>query len=156
MEITEEKAREIYPNVSESFKRELEEHFGKETFMPNELDKLLSYEAALELAKRPDAKAISEIPEDLHDHLLKYYKCIVLSEAANGGKRMDIYNSKVNRHFPYFEANGSPSGFRFYGSLCVNSSADAGSGSRLSVISEKAARHLGTKFTKEFREYLES
>ncbi|MDH6355445.1 hypothetical protein M2132_001788 [Dysgonomonas sp. PH5-45] len=160
MNLTEEKAKEIYSVVPESFKKELEEVFGKETFFPDELDKLSSYEVALELANRPDAKTINEIPEDLHNYILKEYKCIVLNEAANtllgGQKQMDIYNQNIKRYLPYFLTNGSPSGFRFLDSYCDYSNANAGSGSRLSAISAKAAKHLGTLFTKEFREMLEA
>jgi len=156
MEITEEKAREIYPNMPESFKRELEEYFGKETFISSKLVKLLEYKNALEMTGNPDAKTLTDIPEKYHDYFLKEYKCIVLCEAANGGERMDIYNQNVKRYFPYFLTNGSPGAFAFSDSLYDDSHAIAGSGSRLSVINEKAARHLGKMFTKEFREMLEA
>ena len=156
MNLTVEKAKEIYPVVPDSFKRELEKEFGVEMFMPDNLDELTDYEAALELAKMPDAKKITDIPESLHDYFLKEYKCIVLCKAANQCEKMDIYNSDIRRNYPYFATCGSPSGFRFVGSGYDYSGALAGSGSRLSVKSEKAGKHLGEKFTKEFREMLEA
>lgn len=156
LQISDKNARELYKTASDEFKQVLEDTFGKDFFAEKVTDRVKTYEDALRETMRPDAKTINEIPEDLHDHFLKVYKCIILCEAMNAGKRMDIYDSNVYRYYPWFETKGSPSAFAFNGTYCVCTYAYAGSGSRLSVMSREAAKHIGENFVKEFRDMLDS
>ena len=51
VEINEVEAKLLYPLASDSIKKELENKFGKDFFMPKDYEKIVSYEAAVE--KRP-------------------------------------------------------------------------------------------------------
>lgn len=104
----------------------------------------------------PDIPEFTELPERLRNHFQKYYRCVVMTEAYNEGEKMDIYNEDEYRHYPYFATNGGPSAFAFRNSFFVNSFANAGSGSRLSLKSKKLANIVGTKHADIYREYLES
>lgn len=156
LQISEEKAKELYTGASKEFKVLLEETFGKKLFLGDVKDRIDSWEDMMREANRPDVPEFHELPEDMRDHFKKYYKAVVMTEAYNEGKKMDIYNKNKYRHYPYFETNGSPSGFRFYYSICGASCAIAGSGSRLSFEDENISNHAGIKHTDIYRDMLES
>lgn len=65
--------------------------------------------------------------------------------ALNEGKPTDIYNGEL-RYYPVFWTYQGPSGFAFRYSRCATTYATAGSGSRLRVLSEIAADHIGRTF----------
>lgn len=151
--INEETAKKLYPNASPELKSILEETFGKSIFLPFE-ERINSFEDALKASGRPEVTEFDCVPEDLRPFFQATYKCLVIAEAFNQGKRLDIYNSKQGRHYPYFENNGSASAFDLDGSCCDNATSDAGSGSRLSFLDSKMARIAGEKFRTEFRDML--
>ncbi len=141
----ETKIRGLYKS-SDEVKSALESEFGKEFFTPDISERINGWEDMMEETGRPDAPVFVDLPEDLRDHFRKYYRIVIMNEAYNEGERMDIYDSSKARHYPYFLTNGGPSAFAFWHSHCVSAVARAGSGSRLRVLSEIAADHIGKTF----------
>lgn len=151
----EQKVRGIYKS-SDEFKSVLESAFGKEFFNQNVEDRINGWEDMLSETGRPDVPEFSDVPEDLRPFFKAVYKNVIMAEAYNEGERMDIYDADTPRHYPYFRTNGSPAAFAFDDSYCDCSHADAGSGSRLALKSEKLANLVGTKHADIVREMLES
>lgn len=134
----------------------LEAEFGKEFFNRDITERINGWEDMLAETGLPDIPEFTELPERLRNHFKKYYRCVVMTEAYNEGVKMDIYNEDEYRHYPYFATNGGPSAFAFGISDYGSADAFAGSGSRLSLKSEKLAKIVGTKHADIYREYLES
>lgn len=153
LEISKEQAIALYPDASADFKKMLEDTFGKDVFLPAE-ERIDSFDDALKASGRPEVPEFDCVPEDLRPFFQATYKCLVIAEAFNQGKRLDIYNSKQERHYPYFENNGSASAFGLSGAYCGRTTSLAGSGSRLSFLDIKRARIAGGKFRTEFRDML--
>lgn len=151
--INEEIAKKLYPTASSELKNILEDTFGKDVFLPAE-ERINSFDDALKASNRPKVPEFDCVPEDLRPFFKATYKCVVIAEAFNQGKRLDIYNSKQERHYPYFENNSSASAFDLHGAFYGITTLFAGSGSRLSFLDSKRAKNAGTKFKDEFRDML--
>lgn len=149
----EEIAKQLYQTAEPEVKSMLEETFGKAMFLPIE-EKIDSFDDALKASGRPEVPEFDCVPEDLRPFFKATYKCVVIAEAFNQGKRFDIYNEEQERCFPYFETNGSASEFDLGVTGYGTTDADAGSGSRLSFLDRKLAEIAGTKFKNEFRDML--
>lgn len=85
---------------------------------------------------------------------IAYQKMVVIVEALNEGWKPDVCNSGVNRWYPWFRPNGSPSSFAFYVSVCAYEGADAGGGSRLALKSRELADYCGRQFIELWKEML--
>jgi len=151
----EKKIRDLHKS-SDSVKAALESALGKEFFNQEITERIHTWEDMLAETGRPDIPAFSDLPEYLRDHFQKYYRCIVMSEAYNEGEKMDIYDKDTPRYYPYFLTKGSPAAFAFILSLYDVTHAFAGSGSRLSLKSDKLSKFVATKHIDFYREYLES
>ena len=151
--INEDTVKQLYQTASPELKSILEDTFGKDVFLPAE-ERIDSFDGALKESGRPDVPEFDCVPEDLRPFFKATYKCVVIAEAFNQGKRLDIYNSKQKRHYPYFKNNDSASAFGLRGTVFGTAVLFAGSGSRLSFLDEKRAKIAGTKFRDEFRDML--
>jgi len=154
LQIDEQKARSRYKSASTEIKEILEDTFGKDFFNVSVEDRINSLDDALLETGRPSVPDFDCVPEDLRDFFKATYKCVVIAEALNEGKRFDIFNESEYRHYPYFINNGSASAFGLYGAGCDDTCSLAGSGSRLSFVNSKIAEIAGEKFKNEFREML--
>lgn len=90
-------------------------------------------------------------PEEIRENREAEYNAIVLVEAArkieieNGSdEKLDWTDYSQWKWIPWFRM--SPSGFAFCDANYVNSTAYAGSGSRLRVLSEVTCKYLGETF----------
>lgn len=112
-------------------------------------ERLTSIEAAYNEAGRPKVD-FSVYPEDMREHEEAGYNAKVIVEAARKIERecglgeLDWADSSQRKWIPYFWMR--PSGFAFEGSAYVRTHAYAGTGSRLRVLSECAADHIGKTF----------
>lgn len=156
IQITDQEARKLYKTSNNEWRGILERHYGKEFFSQDVNDRIDGWEDMMAETGRPDVPAFIDLPEDLRDHFQKYYRVIVMNEAYNQGEKMDIYNSDIYRHYPWFRTNGSASGFAFGDAHFDCSIAFAGSGARLALKSEKSAKIVGTKHIDIMREWIES
>jgi len=154
IQIDEQNARKIYRIASPEFKQMLEDTFGKSFFETDVLERVNDFADALTESGRPEVPEFNEVPEDLREFFKAQYRCIVIAEALNEGKRFDLFDEKVKRHYPYFTNNGSPAGFRLGDTCCDCACSYAGSGSRLCFLDEKRARFAAEKFPNEFSDML--
>ncbi|HEY5508426.1 MAG TPA: hypothetical protein VIK29_07140 [Paludibacter sp.] len=154
LQIDEQKARSRYQSASPELKAILEDTFGKEFFSEYVEDRINSFEDALNETGRPKVPDFSCVPEDLRDFFKATYKCVVIAEALNEGKRFDLYNESEYRYYPYFRNNGSASAFGLDVAYFGSASSTAGSGSRLAFVDSKKAKIAGEKFKNEFRDML--
>ncbi len=151
----EQKIRGLHRS-SDAVKAALESVLGEGFFSQDITERIDGWEDMMAETGRPDVPQFVDLPEDLRNHFQKYYRVVIMNEAYNEGEQMDIYNSGIARHYPYFITKGGHSGLAFLRSYCDDASARAGSGSRLALKSGKRAQVVGTKHIDIYREWLES
>ena len=154
LQIDEQKARSRYKSASPEIKEILEDTLGKEFFNTPIEDRINSFNDVLAETGRPSVPDFSCVPEDLRLFFQSTYKCVVIAEALNEGKRFDLYNESEYRHYPYFRNNGSASAFGLDIAGYDITYSNAGSGSRLAFIDDKKAKIAGEKFKNEFIDML--
>ena len=108
------------------------------------IEKIKTYEDALQETGRPDVPDMSAFPEDMRKHFAALYKMVVIVEALNEGWKPDWNNTDERKCFPWFWM--SPSSFAFYDSNFAYVLAGAGSGSRLKLKSYELAGYCGKQF----------
>lgn len=146
LQLSEQKARELYRSGSKELKTVLEESFGKDFFSQDVTERVKTYlDACHELGREPlDEKKLLEL--GLTEHDIAYQKLTLIIEALNEGWKADVCDANVRRWYPWFEPNGSPSSFAFLGSACANAFANAGSGSRLCYKTRELAEYSAKQF----------
>nr|DAZ04151.1 MAG TPA: hypothetical protein [Caudoviricetes sp.] len=144
LQLSEQKARELYRSGSKELKTVLEESFGKDFFSQDVTERVKTYlDACHELGREPlDEKKLLEL--GLTEHDIAYQKLAIVTEALNEGWKADWDNSDENKYYPYFIM--SPSSFAFCGSGYVNACAFAGSGSRLCYKTRELAEYSAKQF----------
>lgn len=122
----------------------LENLYGKEIFEnQNVMDRIKTFEDAIEETRRPDVPDFSCLPPDMRKHFIALYKMHVISEALNEGWKPDWDNNNY-KYYPWFVM--SPSSFAFCASIYDCSRADAGSGSRLKFKTRELAEYAAKQF----------
>lgn len=156
LQISEQQARKMYSTASKELKEILEASCGKEVLSGSIMDRVKTYEdACKELGRDPyDEKQLEKFGLTKND--IAYQKMVVIVEALNEGWKPDVCNSDVERWYPWFNPNGSPSSFAFVCSAfdSVIGVANAGSGSRLALKSEQLANYCGKQFLELWKEML--
>lgn len=146
LQLSEQKARELYRSGSKELKTVLEEFFGKDFFSQDVTERVKTYlDACHELGREPlDEKKLLEL--GLTEHDIAYQKLLLIIEALNEGWKADVCDANVRRWYPWFEPNGSPSSVAFDGSICVDAAAGAGCGSRLCYKTRELAAYSAKQF----------
>ncbi|MFK2532002.1 hypothetical protein ACIXOD_11510 [Bacteroides fragilis] len=146
LQISEQKARELYKSGSSELKSILEESFGKDFFSQKITDRVKTYEdACRELSTSPlDENKLMKLGLTKHD--IAYQKLVTIIKALNEGWIPDVCDSSVYRWYPWFKTNGSPSSFAFCDSIYVIAFASAGSGSRLKFRTRELANYAVEQF----------
>lgn len=154
LQLSEQKARELYRSGSKELKTVLEESFGEDFFSQDVTERVKTYlDACHELGREPlDEKKLLEL--GLTEHDIAYQKLTLIIEALNEGWKADVYDANVERWYPWFKPNGSPSFFAFYVSAYACASASAGSGSRLCLKSEKLSNYCGKQFIDLWKQFI--
>ena len=152
LQLSEQKARELYRSGSKELKTVLEESFGEDFFSQDVTERVKTYlDACHELGREPlDEKKLLEL--GLTEHDIAYQKLAIVTEALNEGWKADWDNSDENKYYPYFIM--SPSSFAFSGSNCACAYAVAGSGSRLCLKSEKLSNYCGKQFIDLWKQFI--
>ena len=116
------------------------------------IEKIKTYEDALQATGRPDVPDFSALPEDMRKHFTALYKMVVIVEALNEGWKPDWNDANERKCFPWFWM--SPSSFAYLGSDFGFGSACAGSGSRLKLKSHELAEYCGKQFVDIWKDIL--
>ena len=154
LQISEQQARKMYSTASKELKEILEASCGKEVLSGNIMVRVKTFEdACKELGREPyNEKQLEKLGLTKND--IAYQKMVVIVEALNEGWKPDVCNSDVERWYPWFKPNGSPSSFAFLVSYYGYEYAFAGSGSRLALKSEQLANYCGKQFLELWKEML--
>lgn len=154
LQISEQKARELYKSGSSELKSILEESFGKDFFSQKITDRVKTYEdACRELSMNPlDKNKLIGFGFTKHD--IAYQKLTTIVQALNEGWVPDVCDSSVYRWYPWFKTNGSPSSFAFCDSRYDDASAFAGSGSRLCLKSKELSEYCGKQFIDLWKQFI--
>lgn len=146
LQISEQQARKMYSAASKELKEILEASCGKDVLSGNIMDRVKTFEDACKELGRQPYNVDSLMKLGLTKNDIAYQKMVVIVEALNEGWKPDVCNSDVERWYPWFKPNGSPSSFAFDGSAFDFVSAFAGSGSRLKLKSRELAKYCGEQF----------
>ena len=154
LQISEQKAIELYKSGSSELKSILEESFGKDFFSQKITDRVKTYEdACRELSMNPlDKNKLIGFGFTKHD--IAYQKLVTIVKALNEGWVPDVCDYRVYRWYPWFKTNGSPSSFAFNDSYCGNASACAGSGFRLCLKSKELSEYCGKQFIDLWKQFI--
>lgn len=119
LQLSEQKARELYRSGSKELKTVLEESFGEDFFSQDVTERVKTYlDACHELGREPlDEKKLLEL--GLTEHDIAYQKLAIVTEALNGGQKLNVCDANVKRWYPWFKPNGSPSSFAFDDSISL-------------------------------------
>lgn len=106
LQLSEQKARELYRSGSKELKTVLEESFGEDFFSQDVTERVKTYlDACHELGREPlDEKKLLEL--GLTEHDIAYQKLAIVTEALNGGQKLNVCDANVKRWYPWFEPNG--------------------------------------------------
>lgn len=154
LQLSEQKARELYRSGSKELKTVLEESFGKDFFSQDVTERVKTYlDACHELGRGPlNEEKLLEL--GLTEHDIAYQKLAIVTEALNGGQKLNVCDANVERWYPWFKLNGSPSSFAFGDSYCDDADACAGSGSRLCLKSEELSNYCGKQFIDLWKQFI--
>lgn len=146
LQISEQQARKMYSTVSKELKEILEASCSKEVLSGSIMDRVKTFEDACKELGRQPYNVDSLMKLGLTKNDIAYQKMVVIVEALNEGWKPDVCNSDVERWYPWFKPNGSPSSFAFRVSDFDGGDASAGSGSRLKLKSRELAEYCGEQF----------
>lgn len=154
LQLSEQKARELYRSGSKELKTVLEESFGKGFFSQDVTERVKTYlDACHELGREPlDEEKLLEL--GLTEHDIAYQKLAIVTEALNEGQKLNVCDANVKRWYPWFKPNGSPSSFAFFGSSYDISSEPAGSGFRLCYKTRKLAEYSALQFIDLWKQFI--
>ena len=110
----------------------------------NIIERIKTFEDAMEATGRKEMPDFSSFPEDMRKHFEALFKMVVIVEALNEGWKPDWDSYSEAKYYPWFAM--SPSSFGFVGSLYGYECANAGSGSRLKLKSRELAEYCGKQF----------
>ena len=154
LQLSEQKARELYKSGSQELKTILEESCGKEFFSQKITDRIKTYEDACEELDIPVMDESKLMEYGLTTQDIAYQKLATIIKALNEGWQPDVCDSDVCRWYPWFLPNGSPSSFAFRASYYEYSLANAGSGSRLCLKSEELSDYIGKHFLDLWKQHI--
>lgn len=154
LQISEQKARELYKSGSGELRSILEESFVKDFFSQKITDRVKTYEdACRELSMNPlDENKLMKLGLTKHD--IAYQKLVTIAKSLNEGWVPNVCDNSVYRWYPWFVTNGSPSSFAFGGSCYVHATADARSGSRLCFKNKELSEYCGKQFIELWKQFI--
>ena len=154
LQISEQKARELYKSGSGELRSILEESFGKDFFSQKITDRVKTYEdACRELSMNPlDENKLMKLGLTKHD--IAYQKLVTIAKSLNEGWVPNVCDNSVYRWYPWFVTNGSPSSFAFDVSGCDYANAVAGSGSRLCFKNKELSEYCGKQFIELWKQFI--
>jgi hypothetical protein len=149
MEITNQFAKKMYPDVPEWLKEKLEQEFGAEYLQPETYEEIKTFEDACEELGITNDSPIFEDDESPDE--IAYKKLKIIIKAINQGWTPDWSDTNERKWWPYFNLS---SGFGFSGTYYDYDYADTIVGSRLCFESEEKATYTATQFIDLYRAFL--
>jgi predicted kinase len=148
MELTKAKAKKLYPESPDWFKNELEEKFGKETFVENNFEKIKTVEDACRATgvKLEDVISDKDTPDEVAYKTLK-----IVRNAVTKNWIPDWNNSNQEKWFPVFKLS---SGFGFSTSAYSYACARTYVGSRLCFETEEQSNYVANQFINLYKDLL--
>lgn len=174
-------AQEAYRNADAKGKKILEDLFGKDALVPNDItDRIKTLEDALAALGTPEGeiKDFFKKFENLGKDVVAYMKLKVIIEALNDGWKPTFKDGEW-RYYPWFvlytkeewdelsdedkkagvcfggiATDGASDGFVFANSDYAPSGAYAGIGSRLCLKTDTLARYCGKQFIEIWKDFL--
>lgn len=146
--ISKEVAKRLYADSPEWFKNELENEFGKETFIPKDYETIRTFDdACTKLGIDPETVFSSS---DTLDEIA-YKKLKVVAKAINNGWVPNWNNGDEYKYSPWFNLS---SGFGFSHSRYGCDHSRTTVGSRLCTDTREKALYIADQFKQEYKEYL--
>jgi hypothetical protein len=148
IQITAQKALELYPTAAGTFKSLLEEEFGKDFLSQDITDKVKSFEdACAQLGiSVSDVLSGSDTPDEA-----AYKKLKVIVRALNQGWTPDWTDGDQYKHYPWFDLS-SGSGLAPYDFVHLYSSSFVGS--RLCFKTRELAIYASKQFTSIYSDFM--
>lgn len=152
LQLTPELAKELYPSASKEWKAVLTVSFGEKFFKTKKtFSEIQTLEDVFEATGEDslNIKYTTGEPNEIAYRLLK-----LLGKALNPeGWKPNWNDSKQKKWRPWFWMDDNP-GFRFCGSVSVNTNADAGAGSGLVFASQEISDHAGKCFLDIYKAFM--
>jgi hypothetical protein len=147
-------AIKIYPSAPEELKKILICTFGKECFSGNIIDRIKTFEDALEAADEEDRKSyeMSIVGMDSPDELA-YKQLKLIAKVLRGNWLPDWSNSGEGKWWPFFKFS-SGSGFDFSLSSYHYDNTFTSVSSRLCFPTEELSSYFGRQFIEIHRNFL--
>lgn len=145
--LTEDQAKEMYPNASPEVKTILETSFGgKKFFCKSIIERVRSYENACEeIGQDPIESMPHKYPKTNRQKAGNAFHMLdTITEALLEGVKLDYENSNQQKWYCWFNDYKKGSGFRFGGSDYFWTSTCALGGARLCVDTKPKSDHLGS------------
>lgn len=153
LQISEEKALELYNGGFNELKVILEESFGKDFFRREITDRIKTYEdACAEMGIQPVDESLF-IRLGLTKHDIAYLKLVTIVSALNEGWVPDRYKKDETCWHPYFYYNWSLSSLVFQGSFGPSCS-PAGGGLRFCLKNKELSDYCAQQFLDLWKEFL--
>ncbi len=152
LKITEEQAKKLYHEASESFKEILESNFGKTTFLKNFQDAVKTYYDACEICGEKPIDEQQLMNCGIGKSEIASMKLKTIFKAANkmnNDWKADYSNSNQDKYYPYFIWRSS--GFRSDGTCYTITGTDTGS--RLCCGISDDAEYIGKQFEDLYNDY---
>jgi hypothetical protein len=142
---------ERYASSSDEGKKLLEELYGPETFVPDIMDRVKTFEdACAVLGIDPSAQVV--IGDDPESGALRAIRELtIVAKALNQGWKPDWSNDDERKYYPWFDlSSGSSASFFDYVRDCSYSCV----GSRLVFKSKELAEHAGKQFLSTYERWM--
>lgn len=149
LELSDEKAKQLYPAAQKEFKELLEANWGKDFFSERITDKVKTFSDACKVVGLNEKYFLHAV-QSLDIDTQAYEKLKVIVKVLNEGWQPDWKNTNQYKYIPWFEMNGR-SGFSFHGGRWV---ACSGVGSRLCFKTRELAEYAGKRFLDIYKEHL--
>ena len=149
LQIEKSDAVKLFKSAPEYFKKVLIATFGDKCFNGNIIDRINSFEDALEeKGKRPEEIFRASDPR----HRIAQDKIEFIISVINEDFKPDFSNSNQNKWCPFFKWSGS--GFVFTHSYYYYDYSAAGTGARLCCETEAKSNHMGQQFIELYNDFL--
>ena len=156
LELSDEKALELYKNADPIFRSLLEENWSKEFFNQDITDRVKSVKDAFKIANINYENFIQDLKNSIFrkDEIGKR-KLEIIAKVLNEGWKPNWKDSNEEKWYPWFEYKDGVGGFVFSDAIYGSARTYANLGSRLYFRTLKLAEYAGRTFIEEYNQMLD-